>query len=109
MYVDYGDKNLGQGVFSLRQGLQRRVSMAMTHYSGNNFVWKGVSQVTIGRVRTLREIATQQISNSGRLPLNILPTDSGVHDTSSVGTLKVEVAWDRFFFSADILLIQLFS
>ena len=95
MFVDYTDEKLGQGVFGLRQGLQRRVSMTMVHYSGSNFVWKGISQVTLGRVRTLREVAAQQVSNSSRLPLNILPTDSGVHDTGVVGSIKVEVAWDR--------------
>ena len=96
MFVDYTDEKLGQGVFGLRQGLQRRVSMTMVHYSGSNFVWKGVSQVTMGRVRTLREAAAQQVGNSSRLPLNILPTDSGVHDAGVIGSIKVEAAWDRF-------------
>ncbi|GAA5861825.1 hypothetical protein JCM8547_008567 [Rhodosporidiobolus lusitaniae] len=44
---------LDAGAFFLRQGLQRRFVLNLTHNSGRAFAWKRISRVTLGNVRML--------------------------------------------------------
>lgn len=54
-----------QDVFCLRQGLQRRISLTLSHDSGKQFEWLNIKQAKIGNVRL--------IDNKGR------QTDSPAH------------------------------
>ncbi|CDS10964.1 hypothetical protein LRAMOSA03229 [Lichtheimia ramosa] len=44
---------LDRGVFTLRQGLQRRICIVLSHTSGHQFEWSRVTKASIGRVRLL--------------------------------------------------------
>ncbi|KAL0079644.1 hypothetical protein J3Q64DRAFT_1760666 [Phycomyces blakesleeanus] len=44
---------LDKGTFGLRQGLQRRISITLSHSSGKQFAWNRISKASIGRVRCL--------------------------------------------------------
>ncbi|KAI5480411.1 hypothetical protein MNV49_000986 [Pseudohyphozyma bogoriensis] len=44
---------LDAGAFFLRQGLQRRIVLKLSHTSGKGWLWKRVSKVTLGNVRML--------------------------------------------------------
>jgi len=76
--------------FCLKQGLQRRISLTVSHFSGPNFSFKGISQISIGRVRTLKEISNHQLINSNTLSLNILSQENN----QNTPTCLVESAWD---------------
>lgn len=54
-----------QDVFCLRQGLQRRIALTLSHDSGKQFEWLGIKQAKIGNVRL--------VDNKGR------QTDSPPH------------------------------
>ncbi|KAG2230512.1 hypothetical protein INT48_008317 [Thamnidium elegans] len=45
--------SLDRGAFSLRQGLQRRICITLSHTSGRQFLWNRISKATIGQVRLL--------------------------------------------------------
>ncbi|BGP14893.1 hypothetical protein JCM10213v2_002848 [Rhodosporidiobolus nylandii] len=45
--------SLDAGAFFLRQGLQRRVVLNLSHNSGRAFAWKRISKVSLGNVRML--------------------------------------------------------
>jgi kinesin family protein 1 len=45
--------SLDRGAFTLRQGLQRRITITLSHTSGRQFVWNKISKATIGQVRLL--------------------------------------------------------
>lgn len=44
---------LDSGAFFLRQGLQRRFALKITHNSGKGWKWKKISKLTMGNVRML--------------------------------------------------------
>ncbi|KAI9267970.1 hypothetical protein BDA99DRAFT_558160 [Phascolomyces articulosus] len=44
---------LDRGVFTLRQGLQRRICFTLSHTSGRQFEWNRIFKASIGRVRLL--------------------------------------------------------
>ncbi|KAG0184537.1 kinesin-like protein Klp8 [Apophysomyces sp. BC1034] len=41
------------GVFSLRQGLQRRIMLRLMHDSGKKLLWQSISHMTVGNVRLM--------------------------------------------------------
>lgn len=44
---------LDPGCFNCRQGIQRRLSISLSHGCGRQWLWKGISDVKIGNVRLL--------------------------------------------------------
>jgi kinesin family protein 1 len=44
---------LDPGVFSCHQGLQRRLSIVLSHGCGRQWIWKGISSVKVGNIRLL--------------------------------------------------------
>lgn len=44
---------LDRGVFLLKQGLQRRICITLSHTSGRQFMWNRISKAIIGQVRLL--------------------------------------------------------
>ena len=46
--VDHGDSMPCAGIFILHQGIQRRISITITHESGPELGWKEVKELLIG-------------------------------------------------------------
>uniref|UniRef100_A0A087XY08 plus-end-directed kinesin ATPase n=2 Tax=Poecilia formosa TaxID=48698 RepID=A0A087XY08_POEFO len=89
------------GTFLLHQGIQRRIRVTIAHETGNDFEWKEVKELVIGRIRNTPE-ADETIIDPNILSLNIL--SSGYfwpkHDDNvSLGVdhrtfYRFEAAWD---------------
>lgn len=87
-----------QGCFLLRQGVQRRIHVQMTHNSGRVFPWHTIPKVVLGRVRLVDNKGRYTNENStatGAVTLNVLPT-SIIAEVSNDGTasLQFSAAWD---------------
>ncbi|KAG0309632.1 kinesin-like protein Klp8 [Dissophora globulifera] len=83
------------GSFQLRQGLQRRIVLRLSHTSGRQFAWSRVSGISIGRIRLL--------DNKGRITdsparedvmLNIVPGQKVEYPTDGTSVLIVQASWD---------------
>ncbi|KAI1308454.1 kinesin-like protein Klp8 [Mortierella claussenii] len=83
------------GSFQLRQGLQRRIVLTLSHTSGRQFAWSSVSRINIGRIRLL--------DNKGRIlesppreeiSLNLIPGQKVDYPTDGTSVLVVEASWD---------------
>uniref|UniRef100_A0A3B4APZ9 Kinesin family member 1Ab n=1 Tax=Periophthalmus magnuspinnatus TaxID=409849 RepID=A0A3B4APZ9_9GOBI len=59
------------GTFLLHQGIQRRITVTIAHENGNDFEWKEVKELVIGRIRNTPE-ADETIIDPNILSLNIL-------------------------------------
>jgi kinesin family protein 1 len=84
-----------QGVFALRQGLQRRVSLTLTHSSGRQFQWTRVTGITISRLRM--QDPRGHISegyDSLDVKLSMLPGQKVEYNLDGTSTLIAEAAWD---------------
>ncbi|KAI8081649.1 uncharacterized protein BX664DRAFT_197879 [Halteromyces radiatus] len=89
---------LDRGVFTLRQGLQRRIHITLYHTSGRQFEWQRISKATIGRVRQLTSKGRMIDSTSYEaIPIKLLghPTPSGVtYNSDGTSQLSIQGAWD---------------
>lgn len=95
--------NLDSGSFFLRQGLQRRVVLNLSHNSGKGWKWRKISKVVLGNVRMLDsrgtlhattksiDIELRQTGNRSRPSFESdgtaslafsAPWDSSVHDST---------------------------
>ncbi|KAG0007076.1 kinesin-like protein Klp8 [Modicella reniformis] len=92
------------GCFKLRQGLQRRIVLNLSHTSGRQFAWNRVSKIYIGRVRLL--------DNKGRITespvrademLNIVPGQKVEYPTDGTSLLAVQASWDSTLHESDFL------
>ncbi|KAI9318181.1 hypothetical protein BX666DRAFT_2026588 [Dichotomocladium elegans] len=86
---------LDRGVFTLRQGLQRRICLTLSHTSGHQFEWSRFSKATIGRVRLL--------DSKGRIieapahddiPIKLLSHQNVVYNNDGTSQLSAQGAWD---------------
>ncbi|RKP07746.1 hypothetical protein THASP1DRAFT_5696, partial [Thamnocephalis sphaerospora] len=85
-----------QGAFALRQGLQRRVALTLTHSSGRQFQWTRVSSVVLGRVRMQdpKGHVTEAPMDSMDVRLSLLPGQKVDYNLDGTVTLAAEAAWD---------------
>ncbi|KAF9561655.1 kinesin-like protein Klp8 [Mortierella alpina] len=83
------------GMFQLRQGLQRRIVLSLSHTSGRQFPWNKVSDIRLGKVRLL--------DNKGRIAesparedvaLNIVPGQKVEYPTDGTSVLVIQASWD---------------
>ncbi|KAG9321581.1 hypothetical protein KVV02_001267 [Mortierella alpina] len=83
------------GAFQLRQGLQRRIILSLSHTSGRQFPWTKVSDIQVGRVRL--------VDNKGRvsdspprddISLNIVPGQTVEYPLLGTSELVVQASWD---------------
>ncbi|KAI9317238.1 hypothetical protein BX666DRAFT_1857633 [Dichotomocladium elegans] len=86
---------LDRGVFTLRQGLQRRICLTLSHTSGHQFEWNCVSKASIGRVRLL--------DSKGRIidapahddaVIKILSQQTVIYKNDGTSELTAQGAWD---------------
>ncbi|KAF9133580.1 kinesin-like protein Klp8 [Mortierella sp. 14UC] len=86
---------MDSGAFQLRQGLQRRIILSLSHTSGRQFQWSKVSGIHVGRVRL--------VDNKGRttdspprddISLNLVPGQKVEYPTDGTSELVVQASWD---------------
>ena len=86
---------LDRGVFQLRQGLQRRICITLSHTSGRQFVWNKMSKALIGQVRFL-DAKGRIISSPAHEDITIrLLSQQQVHyKNDGTSVLVAQGAWD---------------
>ncbi|KAK3839567.1 MAG: hypothetical protein JOS17DRAFT_679007 [Linnemannia elongata] len=86
---------MDSGAFQLRQGLQRRIILSLSHTSGRQFQWNKVSGIQVGNVRL--------VDNKGRttdsparddISLNLVPGQKVEYPTDGTSDLVVQASWD---------------
>lgn len=86
---------MDSGAFQLRQGLQRRIILSLSHTSGRQFQWSKVSRIQVGNVRL--------VDNKGRttdsparddISLNLVPGQKVEYPTDGTSDLIVQASWD---------------
>ncbi|OAQ32427.1 kinesin-domain-containing protein [Linnemannia elongata AG-77] len=91
----FSNSTIDSGSFQLRQGLQRRIVLALSHTSGRQFPWHRVSKIQVGRVRLL--------DNKGRITesqpredvtLSLVPGQKVEYPTDGTSLLSVQASWD---------------
>lgn len=86
---------LDPGLFSLRQGLQRRLQLTLACNSGKQLPWIAFTKVRIGNVRLLDSKGRMHESESKDLVEVKLPKQQVVEfKPDGTGMLSIEVPWD---------------
>ncbi|CUS12525.1 unnamed protein product [Tuber aestivum] len=84
------------GLFQLRQGLQRRVQLNLTHNSGDAFQWSEITQLRISQVRLLdpRGKIPDMSSPTREIQLNTVLGPVVKKNSDGTGTIGVVAQWD---------------
>lgn len=86
---------LDRGAFSLRQGLQRRICITLSHTSGRQFLWNKVSKAVIGQVRLL-DAKGRIISSPAHedIQIRLLSQQQVQYKNDGTSLLIAQGAWD---------------
>lgn len=86
---------LDAGAFFLRQGLQRRLVLALSHNSGRELAWRRVSKVSLGNVRLLDQRGLVHASTSTTdVELRGIGTPRPEYSKDGMSLLSFAAAWD---------------
>jgi len=86
---------LGSGVFSLHQGLQRRIALVLSSDSGVQLPWVDFTRIRLGNVRLLDPKGRQHDSTSKALvTLPLLADQTVTFRPDGTGTITAEALWD---------------
>ncbi|KAF7728115.1 kinesin-like protein Klp8 [Apophysomyces ossiformis] len=83
------------GIFSLRQGLQRRIVLTLTHDSGRKFSWQSVRNMSLGNIRLMD--SKGQITESpahANVAISLFPEQQVVFQHPGTSTLSAQGPWD---------------
>ncbi|PKC00927.1 kinesin-domain-containing protein [Rhizophagus irregularis] len=86
---------LDPGAFFLRQGLQRRIILTLTHNSGQQFPWSKITKMEIGRVRLLDgkgRLSESPVQNDIQMILLLAQNPQFNADGTSV--IIAKASWD---------------
>ncbi|KAF8934782.1 hypothetical protein EDD21DRAFT_213248 [Dissophora ornata] len=83
------------GSFQLRQGLQRRIVLTLSHTSGRRFAWSRVSGIRVGRVRLLdNKCGITESSPREDVSLSIVPGQKVEYPADGTSLVVVQASWD---------------
>lgn len=90
------DVEIGGGVFQLRQGLQRKLVVRLSHDSGHQLDWTSVTRLCIGDIRLLDAKGRIHDSTGGvMIPLNIPSKQQSINFASNgISELDSWAWWD---------------
>ncbi|KAK4636195.1 Kinesin-like protein [Fulvia fulva] len=93
--VVQGD-TLDQGAYQLHQGLQRRVVLGLTHYSGKSLPWKEVDRLQACAIRLLDStgMVTDSDSNQPDVPLSLISPPVIRNNDDGTTNVKLTAQWD---------------
>ncbi|CAB5354698.1 unnamed protein product [Rhizophagus irregularis] len=86
---------LDPGAFFLRQGLQRRIILTLTHNSGQQFPWSKITKMEIGRVRLLDgkgRLSESPVQND--IQMNLLPAQNPQFNADGTSVIIAKASWD---------------
>ncbi|GJN89903.1 hypothetical protein Rhopal_002892-T1 [Rhodotorula paludigena] len=87
--------NLDAGAFFLRQGIQRRFVLELSHNSGRALAWKRISKVALGNVRMLDSRGRVHAATStADADLRGMGTQRPQYTVDGLATLAFAGAWD---------------
>lgn len=87
--------SLDRGVFTLRQGLQRRICITLSHTSGRQFEWNRISRASIGRVRLLDPKGRIiDAPHHDDIAIKLLSQQTVVYNNDGTSQLMAQGAWD---------------
>ncbi|CAG8664701.1 808_t:CDS:2, partial [Acaulospora morrowiae] len=87
--------SLDPGAFFLRQGLQRRIVLTLTHNSGRQFPWNRVTKMVIGQVRLLDgkgRLSESSVQND--VQMNLLPSQNVCFNPDGTSVMVAQASWD---------------
>ncbi|KAF8937161.1 kinesin-like protein Klp8 [Dissophora ornata] len=86
---------MDSGAFQLRQGLQRRFILSLSHTSGRPLPWGSVSNIQVGGIR-LVDSKNHTLDSPPRddISLNIVPGQKADYPTDGTSELVVQASWD---------------
>lgn len=82
--------SLDPGCFFLRQGLQRKMVIKLSHDSGKQFVWKSVTKIELGEVRLLDAKGRIHVSTTSDPIILKTPLRQQTVDFNHNGTSELE-------------------
>ncbi|KAF9908105.1 kinesin-like protein Klp8 [Linnemannia zychae] len=85
---------MDSGAFQLRQGLQRRIILSLSHTSGQQFRWNKVSGIQVGRVRLDNKGRITDSAPRDDISLNLVPGQKVEYPTDGTSELVVQASWD---------------
>ncbi|GAA6050001.1 hypothetical protein JCM3770_001907 [Rhodotorula araucariae] len=86
---------LDAGAFFLRQGIQRRLVLELSHNSGRALAWRRVSKVALGNVRMLDSRGrTHAATSAADAELRGIGTPRAQFSNDGLATLAFAGAWD---------------
>ncbi|KAG0347829.1 kinesin-like protein Klp8 [Podila humilis] len=95
---------IDSGAFQLRQGLQRRIILSLSHASGRQFPWQRVSNIQIGKVRLLDRkgcitteaspFSTTKATAVEDIQLKIIPGQKVDYLADGTSVLVIQASWD---------------
>ncbi|KAI8372404.1 hypothetical protein BD560DRAFT_394853 [Blakeslea trispora] len=94
-----------QNIFCLRQGLQRRISLTLSHDSGKQFEWLEIKQVKVGKVQLI-DSKGRVVETSSHAPVDIhlLPEYNQVtFERNGLSKLTAQGPWDSSLHNASFL------
>ncbi|KAL7275130.1 hypothetical protein RUND412_001949 [Rhizina undulata] len=92
------------GAFQLRQGLQRRVQLSLTHSSGETLLWQDVSRIRIGQVQLLDPRGkTPDLSRTKEITLNTVLGPIVKSNADGTSTVTVVAQWDSSLHNSFLL------
>ncbi|RCH93343.1 kinesin-like protein Klp8 [Rhizopus azygosporus] len=81
--------------FSLRQGIQRRISLTLVHDSGNQFQWKNISCLKIGQVRLVdQQGRLLETTSAEPVEIQLFPQTGAELDKSGISRMMAQGPWD---------------
>lgn len=88
--------NVGGGVFQLRQGLQRKLFVRLSHDSGRQLLWDSISKLSVGDIRLLDAKGRIYDSTDGTMVSLKTPgkQQSVRFDQNGTSSLELWALWD---------------
>lgn len=110
VFADSSFADVDPGVFSLRQGVQRRVSVALWHNSGEALPVRAITQMRVSRIRKCTRVGSELVytgpePNANDLTLRLSPAGHKLVVKTVDGRtfLGAEASWDSSLHESPLL------
>uniref|UniRef100_A0A0A9X260 Kinesin-like protein unc-104 n=2 Tax=Lygus hesperus TaxID=30085 RepID=A0A0A9X260_LYGHE len=100
--VEHSDELPCRGLFSLHQGIQRRIRITLVHEQASELKWKDVKELVVGRIRTTPEPEDED-NDSCVLSLGLFPGEIVQLPGDDRCMFRFEAAWDSSLHNSPLL------
>ena len=110
--VDHSDDLACSGTYLLHQGIQRRLQITIVHEAGGEYMWRDVTELVAGRIRTTPEWKQPDDAdaddgsgehNDDVLSLSLLPAHYIQRNGDDRVFFRFEAAWDSSLHNSPLL------